>query len=342
MKKVTLEVLGCGGAFSEDGYLYHSSYLLTVEDDHGVYRLIYDIGKDVFPWALKARGYKATDIDAVVVSHRHSDHIGSLGLFGLKRFDFINKPTHWSKRNSYCRAPILYIPKGLETDYWNTVEGDLATNEGFKGTLETFFQVISIDDSEIFDFHGVKLQLVAEMHVMITASFMPMNGLFIDLGDDKDKIFLTGDTQYFMPEQVRWFFDHASIIIADTETFGTNLKFQEGTKVYKATDDQYYEWPKDDMKSLELMASGILPESWKCYKFGSGVHAPYAKWAGYESANSMKLDPVTKLKIHPTHYGDHVPLNKDAFGNDVNWDEQAKKDGLGCFVKPGMKWEFNV
>lgn len=92
MSKVTIKTIGCGGAFSEDGYLFHTSYMISVDG----FNLFYDMGKDVWPWAMKKQGLKVTDVHAIIPSHTHDDHIGSISLLGLKRFDFVNKPKHYS------------------------------------------------------------------------------------------------------------------------------------------------------------------------------------------------------------------------------------------------------
>jgi hypothetical protein len=340
MPKVTLKAIGCGGAFSEDGYLFHSCIMITVNGKN----LLFDFGKDVWPWAMKAQGLTANDVDGVIISHEHHDHLGALGMLGLKRFDFINKPKHHTEYKPPFKAPILYLAEGLKDGVWDFLKSNLLTNEGFIGNINTFFdtRIITEDNDFKFEFEGIKLQLVAQMHVMIGSHFMPTYGLYIDLG--KDKIFITGDTQYFMPRQIKWFFDNSTMIIADCETFGTNLQFQEGTLVYKK-DNKYYAWPTkvDDpegMKALELSAEGYIPEKWKCLKGMSNVHATYPEWAGYDSANATVLPDSTKSIVNLYHYGDHIPKGLDGFGNKVDWDAQAKKDGLAGFIKPGQVFEF--
>jgi glyoxylase-like metal-dependent hydrolase (beta-lactamase superfamily II) len=104
MPKVTLKAIGCGGAFSEDGYLFHSCIMITVNGKN----LLFDFGKDVWPWAMKAQGLTANDVDGVIISHEHHDHLGALGMLGLKRFDFINKPKHHTE----------YKPPFKYTSYW--------------------------------------------------------------------------------------------------------------------------------------------------------------------------------------------------------------------------------
>ena len=78
----------------------------------------------------------------------------------------------------------------------------------------------------------------------------------------------------------------------------------------------------------------------KEYKFGTGVHAPYAKLAGWPSANAMRMDPEVKAKLHLSHYQDFLEDDKDGFGNDVKWNELAAEDGLTSgFVHVGQTFE---
>ncbi len=336
-----IKIIGCGGAFSEDGYLFHQSFLIS----EGGENLLFDMGKDVWPWAMKKQGLGVNDIHQVLITHRHDDHIGSLGTFGLKRYNWFEKPIHW-KDSKKDYAPTLIYSADLQDGLWESLRGNLETNEGFVGSLETFFKLKPIKENEHWDFHGWDLQLVRQVHVMAGNSLMSTHGLFLEKGEHK--IFLTGDCQFFQPKQVIWFYNRATFIITDCETVGSNFLFQEGTEVYDVTVDGKKvtkPWPTllddpDGMQVMELMAQGFTSYKWDVLKFSSGVHSTYPELAGYPSANATRLAPEVKGKMRLSHYGDSVPQNKDAFGNDLDWEAQAKKDGFAGFVKPGQVFHF--
>lgn len=327
-----ITTIGCGGAFTEE--LFHNCFMLSENGEN----LFIDFGQQILPFAFKAAGLTVKDVHKVFITHTHDDHCLSLGTLGLKKYDWKNKPRKWLD-SPIDYAPELIVHENILKEIEDVTRGNFRTIEGFISSLETFFKVKTLKDNESFDFQGWTCTPVQQIHVMAAMSMMHSYGLFVEKGEKS--FFITSDTQYFQPRQVYYFYNKANFILTDCETTGTNFKFQEGTPYY-TKDGVDYPWPIDDidgMKALDLLASGVEKKIWGTLKFMSGVHATYPEWAGYVSANATILSSSIKKKLWFTHYGDHVVHNKDGFGNPVNWDEQAKKDGFAGFVKLGQVFE---
>ena len=330
-----IKVIGCGGAFTEE--LYHQCFCLTENGRN----LFIDMGQQIIPFALKNAGMKVSDIHEVLITHGHDDHLLSLGTLGLKRYDWKNRPIHYSDGPADY-APTLIANEELMREIWEATKINFRTMEGFVASLDTFFKPVSLKGNEHYNFEGWDLQLVQQIHVMTGSIVMNSFGVF---GEKNGKtFFITSDTQYFQPRQVRYFYDKAMFIITDCETVGTNLKFPEGTKYFTDGAGDHL-WPTREqdpsgMISMDLMARGLEQKTWHSLKFMSGVHSTYPELAGYHSANATILSDDIKKKIWLSHYGDHVIHNVDAFGNPVDWEAQAKKDGFAGFVKVGQVFDI--
>ena len=252
------------------------------------------------PLALQYHNIDLKSIDGVYVSHQHGDHVGGLEELALLRYDWKNHPRHFSE-GAY--APKLIANTVLMDDLWeHTLSGGLRTMEGFDAELATFFEPIRVLPNKPFYWEGWRFDLVQQIHVMTGSVFMNTFGLFMSKEGHKS-IFFTTDCQYMQPEQVMVFYKKADIIIQDCELIGCDTKT-------------------------------------KMYRFGTGVHAPYAKLAGWDSANAMKMAPEIKAKLWLSHYQDFLEDGKDGFGNDCDWNALAKEDGItNGFVRVGQVFE---
>ncbi len=331
-----IKAIGVGGAFTEE--LFHQCYMLTENGRN----LFIDMGQQLLPFAFKAAGLTVKDVDEVIITHCHDDHLLSLGTLGFKRYDWAHKPKHW-KDSPIKYAPKLICSETIIDEIWDTTKANFRTMEGYVATLETYFELKVLKGNEHYNFEGWDIQLVQQIHVMTGSIVMYSYGVFGE--KDGKTFFITSDTQFFQPRQIRTFYEKADIIITDCETIGTNLKFQEGEKYYTNADGIDILWPKkeddvDGMKVMDILTKGYEQKSWKALKFMSGVHSTYSELAGYPSANATILSDTIKNKTWLSHYGDHVVHGKDAFGNTVDWEAQAKKDGFAGFVK--LHQEFDI
>ena len=286
--KMKITVVGCGNAFSKKQY--NQSILLEENGDN----LLIDFGNKV-PYGLDALNISINDIKNVYISHLHGDHIGGLEEMAFLRYDWVNRP-----KKAVENSPKLIGQKDLIDDLWNkSLRGGLESMEGFKATLDTFFNVERV--GEFFYWQHWKCSIIQQVHIMSGAIISPSYGLFLEHEIDKSqkKIYFTTDSQHCSPKQIEIFYKNADIIFQDCECVGCNMK----------------------EKHLD---------------FYSGVHANYAQLAGWESSNSPRLSTEIKNKMFLSHYQDFVLSNKDYLGNDVNWEEEAKKEGFRGFIKAGQ------
>lgn len=344
-----IHTIGCGNAFSSKNF----NQSFVIEEDGR--RLLIDCGMQT-PLALVTAGYKPTDIDDIYISHLHGDHIGGLEYFAFLRYDWAKRPRRWDDHTktvsingrpsiNSAYAPRLIANEQLLKDLWDkSLRGGLESMEGFVSNLETFFEPVPIQPNKQFIWQGWTVDLIQQIHIMSGSVIMPSFGIMFSKKDHESIYFVT-DSQHCSPRQIEEYYRRADIIIQDCECTGMNFQFQEGQKVYSFSkntkgDTGYEVWPTDDMKAMELLASGMEPCPWACYKFGSGVHSNYGQLAGYESANSVRLSTDIKKKMWLSHYQDFVLSDKDMYGNTIDWKTQAAKDGFAGFVVIGQIFEI--
>jgi len=114
-------MIGTGSAFSKR--YYNTNALVYTED----MTLMIDCGVTA-PMALHQLNKPLSEIDAILITHIHADHVG-----GLEEFAFRMK-------FQYDRKPVLYIAETLVQPIWDhTLRGGLVQQEWQR--LEDFFEV---------------------------------------------------------------------------------------------------------------------------------------------------------------------------------------------------------
>nr|WP_040715764.1 MBL fold metallo-hydrolase [Paenibacillus daejeonensis] len=131
-------MIGTGSAFSKR---YYNNNALVYTDD---FTLLIDCGVTA-PTSLHQLDKPLSEIDAILITHIHADHVG-----GLEEFAFRMK-------FQYDRKPVLYIADTLVQPIWeNTLKGGLVQNEWQQ--LEDFFEVRPLQA-------GISTQLAAGLTV---------------------------------------------------------------------------------------------------------------------------------------------------------------------------------
>lgn len=147
-----LQMLGTGSAFAKA--YYNNNALL----ESGGQTLLIDCGITA-PRALHELGISFDEIDAVLITHIHADHVG-----GLEELAFQRKFIYRSK-------PILYVEKSLIEPLWeNSLKGGLEQEGGH--ALEDYFDVRPLTEglpAELLP--GLTAELIRTPHIPNKASF---------------------------------------------------------------------------------------------------------------------------------------------------------------------------
>jgi len=170
--------------------------------------LLIDAGADI-RFSLKGVGLCHKDIDALYVTHLHSDHIG-----GVEYIAFI---TYFDP--AVTEKVSLIGNNELIRELWNNcLKGGLKSIQGKKTTLHDYFDVVMVKKNGKFYWEGIEFRIIQSIHIIDEYSIVPSFGLMFVDPDTGLKIYYTGDTQY-CPNQILDFYKDADLIIQDCETY---------------------------------------------------------------------------------------------------------------------------
>jgi ribonuclease BN (tRNA processing enzyme) len=163
-----IQMLGTGNAFSK---VYDNNNALMYSNH---FTLMVDCGI-TGPAALYRLGKTFADVDAILITHIHGDHVG-----GLEEFAFQMKFV-------YNRKPVLYVPRALAEPLWeHTLKGGLSQEAW--SSIHDFFEVIELDEGKPYAIHdGMNVELIRTKHIPGKISY---SLLF------NDRFFYTADMRF--------------------------------------------------------------------------------------------------------------------------------------------------
>lgn len=144
-------------------------------------------------------------IDAIYISHLHSDHIGGLECMA---FDSYFGPVR--------RRPKLFAEQNLMQRLWDhALKAGLEAVEGKCMTLDDYFDCHPIAEDGSFQWDNISFTLKKMPHILTVCRDHDSYGLFIK--NARTAIFVTTDTQ-FQPEVIEEMAGETEVIFHDCET----------------------------------------------------------------------------------------------------------------------------
>ena len=205
-----LKFIGVGSAFTTSDY-YQSNLLITASNGKN---LLVDCGTDIRFSLNESCGITEVNlcnkIDAVYISHLHSDHIGGMEWMAFQTYF---NPNH--------KRPQLFMEQTLMHELWdNSLVAGLGCIEGKCMHLTDYFTCRTLAGNGSFTWEGICFQLVRMPHICAGYKNFYSYGLIInDLVNNSPAVFFTTDTQY-RPDIIAHEIETASVIFHDCETSG--------------------------------------------------------------------------------------------------------------------------
>jgi len=191
--------VGTGSAFCTKNY--HANAVVI----ENFKKLLFDAGGDI-RFSLTENNLSYKDIDAVYISHFHTDHIGGLEYLAFNSYFDPDK----SKIKLFAHESFI------EPLWDNSLKAGLGMIFSGSLTIDDFFEVIPLQNA--FTWENIKFDLIETLHVSEKFDVLPVFGLMINT---EKKVYITGDSR-FIPEENNSYYQQADIIIHDTET--SNIK----------------------------------------------------------------------------------------------------------------------
>lgn len=166
-----IQMLGTGSAFAKT--FYNTSALIRSDEKN----ILIDCGATT-PKSLHDLDVQLSQIDGIIISHIHADHVGGLEEIAFRLlYQYDKKKTK------------LFLTKSLAGILWeNTLKGGLYNPADGFNCLEDYFDVILIEENEPFNIlPGLIIEFISTLHIPHKLNY----SLFIN-----SRTFYSADTQF--------------------------------------------------------------------------------------------------------------------------------------------------
>jgi len=183
---------------------YHSNMVIT---SHSGKRMLVDCGGDV-RFSLAESGMGPKDLDAVYISHLHSDHVGGM--------EWLAFSTYFDKE---CRRLMLFGEERLLDRLWDSsLKGGLECIRTKRMGLADYFECHALAEEVPFCWEGIRFEMVKMLHVAGDQCNHFSYGILIGTGTARgSSIFISTDA-LFQPELLDRISQNTDVIFHDCET----------------------------------------------------------------------------------------------------------------------------
>jgi ribonuclease BN (tRNA processing enzyme) len=183
---------------------YHSNMVITSRTGQ---RMLVDCGGDA-RFSLAESGLRQNDIDAVYISHLHSDHIGGMEWLALS--------TYFAKER---RRLSLFGEAHLLDRLWeNSLKGGLECLRWKRMELADYFDCHALAEGTPFLWEGISFGMVKMLHITGEQCHHDSYGLLVDTAQPGGKAIFISTDAVFQPELLEKISKKVDLIFHDCET----------------------------------------------------------------------------------------------------------------------------
>jgi ribonuclease BN (tRNA processing enzyme) len=216
-----IEVLGVGDLFTPE--ITNTSFLL-IPPNYGKKKFLIDCGYNVFQKLVSGK-YDIENINTVIITHTHPDHVGSLGALIYYRWFIFNKTTVIRCGNKVGK----YLKRYLKSTVFNVFNPGTIRLDALDACP---YNLIYNDNSTIFDMFEVQ-------HSGIPAYGVYLKGV---------KITFTGDTDLLNPK---------SYVMANSKIIFHDCIIDHYARgIHSNLKDMEVSYPKEIREKIQLVHHG--------------------------------------------------------------------------------------